>query len=312
MVYGARLSFLDVNSLTRIVSRCLPCVPLIYCVFIKIDVVRSRHFQLSSRPTADEKVMEMKLIDRIRYWNRARRFAKVHETFECQFVKDCISAGDTVLDIGANKGAFTYWLSESVGPTGCVHSFEPQPSMVCELNRMASAIRFQNVAVHRIALSDTPGTATLHVPFNHTCASLESDSGVGETGESYKVDLARLDDYLGGIASNKSIDFIKCDVEGHELSVFKGAEQTLKSSLPLLLFESFIPHSDATKNPVFEFLFRIGYSGFGFEEQKLTPLNSIKSTTSHHNFVFLSPEKHCLTNFVPPYRIERLSKSLAA
>lgn len=254
----------------------------------------------------------MKLIDRIRYWNRARRFARVHETYECQFVKDCISKGDTVLDIGANKGAFTYWLSESVGPTGVVYSFEPQPAMVRELNRMSSAVRFQNIDVHRIALSDASGTATLHVPFNHTCATLEPDSDVGETGESYNVELARLDDYLDVIAVNKSIDFIKCDVEGHELSVFQGAAQTLKSSLPLLLFESFIPHSDATKNPVFEFLFSLGYSGFGFEEQKLTPLDSITSTTSHHNFVFLSQEKHRLAKFVPPYQIERLSKSRAA
>lgn len=254
----------------------------------------------------------MKLLDRLRYWNRARRFAKVHETFECQFVKDCISSGSLVLDIGANKGAFTYWLSEAVGKTGKVHSFEPQPSMVAELNRMSAAVRFQNVNVHPIALSDSLGTATLHVPFNHTCASLESETDIAEDGESYEVELATLDDYLNQLELNGPIDFIKCDVEGHELSVFKGATQTLKSSRPLLLFESFVPHSDASKNPVFEFLSDLGYAGFGFEGEKLTTLESIKSTTSHHNFVFLSTERHCLTSLTPPYKIELATKARAA
>lgn len=254
----------------------------------------------------------MKLIDRLRYWNRARRFAKVHETFECQFVKDCIVDGSTTLDIGANKGAFTYWLSEAVGDKGIVHSFEPQPTMVNELNRMAAAVRFQNVKVHSVALSDSSGRATLHVPFNHTCASLESETDIAEDGESYEVGLATLDDYLNQIEVNGPIDFIKCDVEGHELSVFKGATQTLKSNRPLLLFESFVPHSDAAKNPVFEFLTDLGYIGFGFEGEKLTALESIESTTAHHNFVFMSPEKHCLTSFIPPYKIELATKVRAA
>ena len=38
--------------------------------------------------------------------------------------------GDIVVDAGANWGQYTWRLSSLVGPTGCVHAFEPDPIAV--------------------------------------------------------------------------------------------------------------------------------------------------------------------------------------
>jgi hypothetical protein len=46
------------------------------------------------------------------------------------------------------------------------------------------------------------------------------------------VNCERLDDIYTGVPS-----FVKIDVEGHELQVLKGAEETIKKHKPVLLVE---------------------------------------------------------------------------
>ena len=123
---------------------------------------------------------------------------------------------------------------------------------------MAAAVRFKNISVHPIALSDSPGEALLHVPSDHTCGSLETQ----HAGQKLTVRLERLDEYLDSFQPGGPIDFIKCDVEGHELPVFQGAIQTLQQHRPLLLFESFSSNKNQRfANPVFDLLLEQGYEG---------------------------------------------------
>ena len=70
--------------------------------------------------------------------------------------------------------------------------------------------------------------------------------------------------------------------------------KTYHYSLPVYQKEQFTRSSEKYESSEIRF----------FEEQNLTPLAAMKSTTSHHNFVFLSAEKHRLTQFSPPYKIE--------
>ena len=44
-----------------------------------------------------------------------------------------LSEGDRAVDVGANKGSYTFWMRRAVGAGGRVHAFEPQPELAAYL-----------------------------------------------------------------------------------------------------------------------------------------------------------------------------------
>ncbi|HUF73256.1 MAG TPA: FkbM family methyltransferase, partial [Gammaproteobacteria bacterium] len=77
--------------------------------------------------------------------------------------------------------------------------------------------------------------------------------------EQFEVPVVRLDDFIER-ESIASVRMIKCDVESHELEVFRGGEATLRRDLPALIFEC--NHEIASRGELFGFLFALGYDGF--------------------------------------------------
>jgi FkbM family methyltransferase len=150
--------------------------------------------------------------------------------------------GDTVFDLGANFGLFTRFLSESVGGSGRVFSFEPTADMFSVLSNNCSHLGLANTSVHRTALSDRTGTSEMVIPvrndgsLNHYEASLAGADQGGTDGKKITVETSTLDDFCSHHGIGK-IDFIKCDVEGHELEVLEGARNSLLHHRPTLLLE---------------------------------------------------------------------------
>ncbi|MDQ1627073.1 MAG: hypothetical protein QOI54_817 [Actinomycetota bacterium] len=150
-----------------------------------------------------------------------------------------VRRGDTVIDIGAHKGIYTYWLRRQVGRDGSVLAYEPQPSLHGYLDRGLSSRWYRNVTLSDIALSDHAGSATLRIPVvsgeqQIAWASLESGTGDGPgSGVDVSVRTATLDDEIGV----RPVSFIKCDVEGHELKVLRGSSGVLARQRPVWLVE---------------------------------------------------------------------------
>jgi FkbM family methyltransferase len=179
-----------------------------------------------------------------------------------------IRPGDTVVDIGAHKGAYLYWMRRAVGPAGRVYGFEPQPALHAYLRRTVSERGWTNVEVLPFALSDRQGSAGIHVPEGETSpgASLEPRTG----GRTVPCTLETLDHVL---VDASRLSFIKCDVEGHELAVFRGARRILSNQAPALLFECEARHlSTHGMQDVFAFLQGLGYEGWFFAGDALLPL----------------------------------------
>ena len=75
--------------------------------------------------------------------------------------RSVLRPGMTVLDVGAHVGRSTLIAASVAGPTGRIHSFEPN---ALALRRLASNIElngFQNIHLHPVALSNASGEATL-------------------------------------------------------------------------------------------------------------------------------------------------------
>jgi FkbM family methyltransferase len=188
-----------------------------------------------------------------------------------------LSAGDTAVDVGANKGAYLYWMRHRVGESGKVVAFEPQARLAAYLSALVSTMRWTNVSIREAALSDVPGPRILHVPGSGDSPGASLEDAVRAAGvcrdETCTADT--LDRQLDG----ERVALIKVDVEGHELAVFRGAERTLAQSRPTLLFECEARHlSRHTPRDVFAFLEDRGYEGWFFTPDGRTPVAQFDET----------------------------------
>lgn len=137
------------------------------------------------------------------------------------------------LDVGANVGAVTLALARLLGTSGHVHSFEPGPPNLQRLraNLSLNPALLPRVTVHAAGVSDSPGELRWQ----------EEDGNPGNallgTHGTHTVPVLRLDDFVMQQKLTR-IDFIKVDVEGMELNVFRGGLQSLQRHQPVLYFET--------------------------------------------------------------------------
>src|SRR5580658_2066437 len=168
----------------------------------------------------------------------ATLFYEGFENAERSFVQSFLRPGMTVLDIGAHHGYYTLLASRRVGPSGRVLAFEPSPR---ERNRLNLHLRFnrcKNVSVESCALGDADSAGQLFLaPTNESgFNSLRKPDVLGAT-TPISVVVQRLDQVLVN-QRIESVDFVKLDVEGAELSVLKGAHELLtKRPRPTILAE---------------------------------------------------------------------------
>lgn len=151
-------------------------------------------------------------------------------------MRNFVSAKDFVYDIGAHLGFYTLLLSQIVGENGRVFAFEPNLELLPSLKSTIAA--HANIELFTIALSDQDGQIDLFVPEDASMASL-SDWTNGIAGDVHRVscEMHRVDDLVAK-GKIEPPTFIKCDVEGAELSVFKGAVKNLdRVDAPVILFE---------------------------------------------------------------------------
>ena len=125
------------------------------------------------------------------------------------------------IDVGANKGEYTKYIKSKLKNIQC-HLFEPSETNFLFLKKIF--FNFDDVNINNLGLSDSNSIADLY--FNKAGSGLASltkrklDHFNIKFDKSEKVNLVRFDNYW--LDENLIIDFVKIDVEGHELDVLKG------------------------------------------------------------------------------------------
>ncbi len=235
---------------------------------------------------------------RTRLFYRAHRYRWKLDPAEIEFVRDHAKPATTAIDIGAHKGGYAYWMARAVGPQGRVIAFEPQPELAARLR--CSFQHRGHVTIENMGLSNQCGPLTLNVPGTGPSpgASFETTEVTTDATRKIKVEVSTLDVRL--VSPHPRVSFIKCDVEGHELSVFMGAERTLRQERPALLFEcEQRHHSHRDIAEVFNYLGSLDYRGFFFMGHELRPLaefnpaqyqNPQAPDSYCNNFAFLPQE----------------------
>lgn len=179
-----------------------------------------------------------------------------------------VEPGESVCDVGANRGLFVYWLLKRGAR---VLAFEPNPRLARILRlRFPAEMSAGRVRLFETALGAAPGDAVLHVPRDHSpLATIDGNlaAAVGEPVDEMRVPLARLDDLVPD-----AVSFIKLDVEGHELNVLEGARRLLVAHRPSLLVEAEERHRPGAVAAVRALLEPLGYQGFFRLDGRMQPI----------------------------------------
>lgn len=191
-----------------------------------------------------------------------------------------------VLDIGANIGIMTYFLSK-VRPNVEVVAFEPMPQNIKALKKIIDHFDLQNVNLQEIALGDESGEVEMVMPVLEDVKMQGLSHVVHDSittfneGLKFKVPLQKLDD-LQLLKSGKRISGIKMDVENFEYFVLKGGKELLKEHKPIVYTELW---ENENRDKCFELMQSIGYEIHVIEGDLTTIFDSSKHHTQ--NFIFL-------------------------
>lgn len=211
-----------------------------------------------------------------------------------------VRPGDTVLDIGANIGMVTLWLSELVGKSGKVHAFEPNPNLQKMLEEMLDRNEVANVCLHPVALGSECNSLELKIPrANAGAASLTRNRNLSKC-DVIEVPVKTLSEIVAE-ENIKFIRLIKIDVEGFEAEVFKGGKEVLESIRPeAILFELNERSQGLVRDqPVIKILRDFGYGFFAipkcFFQMHLERFDPDSCQLIGHDFLAV-PEGECYEN----------------
>ena len=140
-----------------------------------------------------------------------------------------------VVDVGANIGIYSKFLSRCVGPTGMVHSFEPSPD---NFRRLSATTRdLSNVRLTRAVIGERTGECKLYVSdeLNVDHRAYQAD---GDSRRVIPTRMIALDDYF---KPGQGVDLIKMDIQGYELHALRGAQRVLEENPEIKLLLEFWP-----------------------------------------------------------------------
>jgi FkbM family methyltransferase len=145
------------------------------------------------------------------------------EAWNTRVMAETVKPGMVCIDAGANIGYFTVLMADLAGPTGKVVAAEPIPATRSLLQQNIDVNGFGNfTTVTGDAFGAEAGQVNLFVPPGEPKNALILDVDTYSDWEKHSVPVTPIDD-LG----LDRVDFVKIDVEGAEMDVWRGMQKTL-------------------------------------------------------------------------------------
>lgn len=214
-----------------------------------------------------------------------------YEREECDMILQLIDDGQNVFDIGGNFGWYSLVIAKRKEVR--VLTFEPVPRTFGYLEQNVALNGGGNIELYNFGFSDETRELTFfYYPEESGNASLANLSGQDGV-QSVTCQVKRLDDFVSDNPTR--IDFIKCDVEGAELLVFRGGVEVLRRDKPVVFAELLRKWSakfNYHPNEVVELFRSIGYRCFCVADGRLRQVDGIDEATIETNFFFLHGENH--------------------
>ena len=190
---------------------------------------------------------------------------------ELRLLKQFLSQGDVVVDVGANIGTHSVPFAMLVGPEGEVHAFEPQRLGYQMLCANAALNGRTNIHARQSGLSDVPGEVRVPMP------DLQAGGNFGnfrleghQQGES--VSVVTLDSL-----SLPKVRLIKIDVEGMEAKVLRGGRKLIARDKPVIFVENNTPENSTG---LISLLAELGYRCWWHLAEYYNPDNYYRNSTN--------------------------------
>lgn len=183
-------------------------------------------------------------IDLLEYIHRLKPYFKSKQTDK-----------NIVVDVGANIGNHSIYFGSFIADH--VIAIEPNPDILDTLRRNLS-LNIDNYTLCEYAVGEKKGSGSIEVPANMgenigaAKINLKDNKGA--------IEISTLDSVLSSLnkdlGSMISVSLIKIDVEGMELQVLKGAEQTILEYKPHIFAEA---ATNEELKKIFNYLQPLGY-----------------------------------------------------
>ncbi len=233
-------------------------------------------------------------IKKLRYTSALRNVSETAEP-DMVILKHLMGYGDYAIDLGANMGWYTKYMSELVGTNGGIIAIEPIPATYEILVFMKNRLHLTNVHPMNYAISDKPGVVQMEIPSTasgdaniYEARIVNSDSK--KAGKVVNVEARTLDRICNEL--NKPVVFVKCDVEGHELQCLRGSTTLLSRFHPSWLIEIWGDPDDthSTSHQTIDLFSSYGYRSYLLDGSMLRHRKPHERSKSQ-NYFFLTEEQ---------------------
>ena len=183
----------------------------------------------------------------------------------------------TVIEAGANNGSETLLIADWVREGGGrVFAFEPVPHVRRQLEHNISLNELGSIiSVQSEALAEDEGAAVFHLlPRHDPNQGMSSRFVYPESREQLAVTKITLDHWMEQ-HQVEELDLLKMDIQGGELGLLEGGEQTIDRFRPMIYLEATrIEQAQAGRSmeELGAYFFKRGYRLWAFRPNRLQPI----------------------------------------
>jgi FkbM family methyltransferase len=153
------------------------------------------------------------------------------------FIERNVKQGGHCVDVGANRGEFSFLMAKQAGDTGQVYAFELHPETVRLLQSNLWRYRHR-VKIEKMAVSDgNTKQVDVYAGPNQSAAewNIVGSAAASHTAKpQFSAPAISLDAYL---PAGGRVDLVKIDVEGAGAKVLAGMTRVLREARPLVVLE---------------------------------------------------------------------------
>ena len=153
---------------------------------------------------------------------------QIPEEYEVEVAKYFLPEVKGFIDIGCNTGLYCCVAASMCPESGVIHAFDPQKECIDTLKQTISLNRWEKrLYAHNYGIGEK--RSKLQLQLSGSGSTFNSDFNSDSSLPHIEVEVLSLDEWIKDNPL-ENVDFIKVDVEGYELNVIKGAQNTLKDT----------------------------------------------------------------------------------
>jgi len=204
---------------------------------------------------------------------------------ELFYLKEIVNEADICIDIGANVGYYSVFLSKIVGANGKVFAVEPIPLFAEIWSRNVKRSKVNNLKMYNCALGASEEIVQMGIPEVNGVLHHGMTKIVSTKEEKYikyfDVEMKVPDELFFNL---ERLNFIKCDVEGYESVVFDNLQKTIKKFNPIIQSEL---SGKENRLKVISILKDLGYRAYVLNNNQLDELNEAEYLNVKTDFYFV-------------------------